>query len=141
MVRVGFWYAGGCVLDSPVGHKFFWVKLDFVECLEKTLDKISFCRVPNGKHSAKQTDVTAVAHDEHVRRLCRVPAPRHSAYPYFAECHLFAERRHSVNMDYGVCLWFAECWAPGTRQRGSLPSARVVALGKPSGTRHITGFR
>ena len=95
--------------------------------------------MPNGKHSAKQTYVTAVAHDEHVRRLCRVPAPRHSAYPYFAECHLFAERRHSVNMDYGVCLWFAECWVPGTRQRGSLPSARVVALGKPSGTRHITG--
>ena len=115
MVRVGFWYARGRGLDSPVGHNFFWVKLDFAECLEKTLDKISFCRVPNGKHSAKQTDVTAIAHDEHVRRLCRVPAPRHSAYPYFAECHLFAKRRHSVNMDYDMCLWFAECWALGTR--------------------------
>jgi len=141
MVRVGFWYAGDPWLDSPVGHNFFLVKLDFAECLEKTLDKISFCRVPNGKHSAKQTDVTAVAHDEHVHRLCRVLAPRHSAYPYFAKCHLFAERRHSVNMDYGMCLWFAECWALGTRQRGSLPSACVVALGKPSGTRHIIGFR
>src|SRR6185312_8984573 len=130
---------GGSI--PPSATIFFWIKLDFAECLKKTLDKISFCRVPNGKHSVKQTDLTAVAHDEHVRRLCRVPAPRHSAYLYFAKCLLFAERLHSVNMDYGVCLWFAECWAPCTRQRGSLPSARVVALGKPSGTRHITGFR
>ena len=141
MVRVGFWYTGGRGLDSPVGHNFFWVKLDFAECLEKTLDKISFCRVPNGKHSAKQTDVTAVTHDEHVRRLCCVPAPRHLAYSYFAECLLFAEHRHSVNIDYGVCLWFAECRAPGTQQRGSVPSARVVALGKSSGTRHSADFR
>ena len=35
MVRVGFWYAGGRGLDSPVGHNFFWVKLDFAECLKK----------------------------------------------------------------------------------------------------------
>ena len=33
MVRVGFWYAGGRVLDSPVGHNFF-------------LGKTGLCRVP-----------------------------------------------------------------------------------------------
>jgi len=90
----------------------------------KHLTAKGLCRVPNGKHSAKQTDVIAVAHDEHVRWIGRVPAPRHLAYLYFAECLLFAERRHSVNIDYGVCLWFTECRAPGTRQRGSVPSAR-----------------
>jgi len=35
MVRVGFWYAGGRGLDSPVGHNFFLGKTGLYRVPEK----------------------------------------------------------------------------------------------------------
>ena len=62
----------------------------------------------------------------------------------YAECQRVCrvqKYRHSANCPFAECFWFAECISSPTRQIASLPSARIFALGKPSDTRRMTGFR
>ena len=77
----------------------------------------------------------------HVRSLCRVPPGQHSAKGTCCRVPLFADGRHSATFGYAVWQMFAECSLPGTRQTMSLPSARVLALGKGRDTRQIWVFR
>ena len=84
---------------------------------------------------------TAGARAGHVRSLCRVPPGQHSAKGTCCRVPLFADGRHSAKLWYAVWQMFAECSLHGTRQTISLPSARVLALGKGRDTRQIWVFR
>ena len=67
-------------------------------------------------------------------RLYRVSFFWHSAKMYFAECHFLAlgkMRRCRVPFFWhSAKMYFAECLCFGTRQRGILPCAFFLALGK-----------
>jgi len=93
---------------------------------QQTLDAVS--PPPNGRRMAG-------ARAGHGRSLCRVPPGQHSAKGTCCRVPLFAEGRHSATLGYAVWQMFAECSLPGTRQTMSLPSARVLALGKGRDTR------
>jgi hypothetical protein len=69
--------------------------------------------------------------------FCQVFFWRHSAKSCFC---LVSNPRHSTKSFFAKCFVFAECPSVGTRQRGCLPSARQVALGKPPDTRYISSF-
>ena len=58
---------------------------------------------------------------------------------WFLPCVPRAGTRQRVN--FAVCVGFAVCFIYGARQRGCLPCARLLAHGKPFGTRHISRFR
>ena len=110
--------------------------------------KLLLCRVPGGGTrqtldavSPRNGRRTAGARVGHVCSLCRVPPSQHSAKVTCCRVPLFADGRRSATLVYAVWQMFAECSLPGTRQTMSLPSARVLALGKGRDTRQIWVFR
>jgi len=106
------------------------------------------CRVPGGGTRQRLDAIsptngrrTAGARAGHVRWLCRVPPGQHSAKGTVCRVSFFADGRHSAKLGHAVWQMFAECSWRGTRQTTSLPSARVLALGKGRDTRQIWVFR
>ena len=110
--------------------------------------KLLLCRVPGGGTRQRLDAIsppngrrTAGARAGHVRRLCRVPPGQHSAKVTVCRVPFVADSRHSAKLGHAVWQMFAECSWHGTWQTTSLPSARVLALGKGRDTRQIWVFR
>ena len=120
---------------------------NFAEYLSSSTRQKKICREPGSRHSAKyplcrvpgggtrqRLDAisppngrrTAGARAGHVRRICRVP--------------FVADSRHSAKLGHAVWQMFTECSCPGTRQSTSLPSVRVLVLGKGQDTPANLGF-
>ena len=134
----------------------------FAEYLSSSTRQKKICREPGSRHSAKyplcrvpgggtrqRLDAicppngrrTVGARAGHVRRICRVPPGQHSAKVTVCRVPFVADSRHSAKLGHAVWQMFAECSCPGTRQSTSLPSVRVLVLGKGQDTRQIWVFR
>jgi len=135
---------------------------NFDEYLSSSTRQEKICREPGSRHSAKyplcrvpgggtrqRLDAisppngrrTAGARAGHVRRICRVPPGQHSAKVTVCRVPFVADSRHSAKLGHALWQMFAECSCPGTRQSTSLPSVRVLVLGKDQDTRQILVFR